>query len=125
MTFKTAAYLVAGDINLNVPCPKIQGAPPLFLATLKGNSAMVQLLLQHGADPNYRAEEPTASIYTETPLALARQARMLMNWDKYHPIVQLLETFGAADEYAPIETQDSLEQTKAEAKRWQSQNSQQ
>ena len=82
---------------------------------------MVQLLLEHGADPNYRAVEPAASIYTEKPLALARQARMLMNWDQYHPIVQLLEKFGATDEDTPHESQDLLEKSKAEAKRWQSQ----
>jgi ankyrin repeat protein len=118
---ETATHLVTGDIDLNIPCSELQGAPALFLAILKGNLAMVQLLLEHGADPNYRADEPAASIYTEKALALARQARMLMSWDQYHPIVQLLEKFGATDEGAPIESRDLLEKSKAEAKRWQSQ----
>ena len=93
---ETATDLLNGDIELNFQSSELQGAPVLFLAILKGNLAMVQLLLEHGADPNYRAIEPAASIYTEKPLALARQARMLINWDKYHQIVQLLEKFGAA-----------------------------
>ncbi|HKY28591.1 MAG TPA: ankyrin repeat domain-containing protein [Pyrinomonadaceae bacterium] len=122
---ETATHLVTGDIDLNIPCSELQGAPALFFAVLKGNLAMVQLLLEHGADPNYRADEPAASIYTEKPLALARQARMLMNWDQYHPIVQLLEKFGATDEDTPIESPDLLEKSKVEAKRWQTQKSHQ
>ena len=117
----TSTHLVTSDIDLNIPCSELQGAPALFFAVLKGNLAMVQLLLEHGADPNYRADEPAASIYTEKPLALARQARMLMNWDQYHPIVKLLEKFGATDEDTPIESPDLLEKSKAEAKKWQTQ----
>ena len=120
---ETAKYLVGDNINLNTSCSEIQGAPPLFLAILKGNPSMVQLLLEHGADPNYRADEPAASIYTEKPLALARQARLLMSWDQFHPIVELLERFGATHENAPIETRESLERSKAEAKRWQARKS--
>jgi ankyrin repeat protein len=116
-----ASRVINDDIDLNVPCAELQGAPPLFLAILSGNLAMVQLLLDHGADPNFRAQEPAASIYTEQPLALAKQSRMLMNWDQYHPIVMLLEKFGAIDEGASVESQSSLEKTKAEAKKWQSQ----
>jgi ankyrin repeat protein len=86
---ETASRLVTADIDLNVPCAELQGAPALFLAILKGNPAIVQLLLEHGANPNYRADEPAASIYTKKPLALARQARMVMNWNQYQPIVQL------------------------------------
>jgi hypothetical protein len=52
-------------------------------------------MLEHGADPNLQADEPAATIYTERPLDLALQARFLMNWDKYDPIVKLLERFGA------------------------------
>ena len=101
---ETAKHLVSGEIDLNIPCSELQGAPPLYLAILKGNVAMVQLLLEHGADPNYRADEPAASIYTEKPLALARQARNVMNRGQYHPIVQLLEQYGAIDEGIPIES---------------------
>lgn len=101
---ETATHLVSSEIDLNIPCAELQGAPPLYLAILKGNPAMVQLLLEHGADPNYRADEPAASIYTEKPLSLARQARNLMNRDQYHPIVQLLEQYGAIDEGISIES---------------------
>jgi ankyrin repeat protein len=118
--FETARHLVTGDIDLNIPCSELQGAPALYLAILKGNLAMVQLLLEHGADPNYLADEPAASIYTEKPLALAKQARMLINWDQYQLIVQLLEKFGATDDGACIESQDLLEKSKAEARIWQS-----
>ncbi len=118
---ETASRLITDDIDLNVPCTELQGAPALFLAILKGNLAMVQLLLEHGADPNYRADEPAASIYTEKPLALAKQGRMLMNWEQYHPIVTLLQKFGAIDEVTPLKSEDLFEKTKAEAKDWQSQ----
>jgi hypothetical protein len=118
---ETASHLITGDIDLNAPCTELQGAPALFLAILNGNLAMVQLLLEHGADPNFRAQEPAASIYSEQPLALAKQSRMLMNWEQYHPIVMLLEKFGAIDEGASIEPEGRLEKTKAEAKKWQSQ----
>jgi hypothetical protein len=50
---------------------------------------MVQLLLNHGADPNFYPDEPAASIYCSNAMSLAMQARMLYNWDQYHPIVVL------------------------------------
>ena len=117
---ETATHLVTRVVNLNVPCSELDGAPALFLAILKGNFPMIQFLLDHGADPNYRAEEPTATIYAENPLSLAKQARFLLNWEQYQPIVQLLEKFGAVDEGAPIESRQLLEKIEAEAKRWQS-----
>lgn len=118
---ESASQLITGEIDLNAPCTELQGASVLFLAILNGNLAMVQLLLEHGADPNVRAPEPAASIYTEQPLALAKQSRMLMNWEQYHPIVMLLEQFGAIDEGASIESEGRLEKTKPEAREWQSQ----
>jgi hypothetical protein len=82
---------------------------------------MVQLMLEHGANPNYRADEPVASIYSAKPLDLARQARMLMDWEKYDAIVKLLEKFGATYENGQIDSNDLIEKSKAEAKKWQSQ----
>ena len=117
---ETATCLVTRVVNLKVPCSELDGAPALFFAILKGNLPMVQLLLDHGADPNYRAEEPVATIYAENPLSLAKGARFLLNWDQYQPIAQLLEKFGAVDEGAPTESQQVLEKIEAKAKRWQS-----
>lgn len=86
---ETATHLVTRVVNLNIRCSELDGAPALFLAILKANLPMVQLLLDHDADPNYRAEEPVATIYAENPLSLATQARFLLNWEQYQPIVQL------------------------------------
>ena len=88
-----AERLVQGSIDLNVPCD--QGASVLYAAILSGDVSLVRVLLEHGADPNFHAGEPAATIYTEKPLELARQARFLMDWEKYHPIVELLELNGA------------------------------
>jgi ankyrin repeat protein len=118
---ETASRLVTGDIDLNVPCADLDGAPVLFFAILKGNYSMVQLMLEHGANPNYRADEAVASIYTEKPLDLARQARMLMDWETYHAIVKLLESFGATYEDGQVESNDQIEKSKAEAEKRQSQ----
>jgi ankyrin repeat protein len=118
---KKASQIIANGIDLNVPCAELDGAPVLFFAILKGNYSMVQLMLEHGADPNYRANEAVASIYTEKPLDLARQARMLMDWEKYHTIVNLLESFGATYEDGQLESNDQFEKSQSEAKKWQSQ----
>ncbi|HEX7774848.1 MAG TPA: hypothetical protein VF435_20650 [Pyrinomonadaceae bacterium] len=118
---KKASQIIAHGIDLNVPCAELDGAPVLFFAILKGNYSMVQLMLENGANPNYRANEAVASIYTEKPLDLARQARMLMDWEKYHPIVKLLESLGATFEDGQVESNDQVEKSKAEAKKRQSQ----
>jgi ankyrin repeat protein len=118
---KTASQIIAKGIDLNAACAELDGAPALFFAILKGNQSMVQLLLDHGADPNYRADEPVAFIYCTKPLDLAREARMLMDWGKYHAIVKLLEKFGATDENDQIDSSDLLEKCKSEAEKWQSQ----
>jgi len=117
----TATEILASRIDLNVPCEELHGAPVLFLAILKGNGSIVKLLLEHGADPNYRAEEPVASIYTAKPLDLARQLRMLMDWEKYDAVVTLLKEFGATYEDEQVESKEVLEKSKVEAKTWQSQ----
>ena len=118
----TATEILTSRIDLNVPCVELDGAPVLFLAILKGNCTMVRLLLDHGADPNYRAEEPVASTYTAKPLNLARQSRMLFDWEKYDAIVKLLEEFGATDENNEVESKADREKSKVEAKNWQSRN---
>ena len=118
---KRALQIIANGIDLNVPCAELDGAPVLFFAILKSNYSMVQLLLEHGANPNYRANEAVASIYTEKPLDLARQARMLMDWEKYHTIVKLLESFGATYEDGQVESNDQVEKSQSEAKKFQSQ----
>jgi hypothetical protein len=46
---------------------------------------------------NQVAHEPAATSYAEKPLNPAGQARFLLDWDKYDPIVKLLEAFGATD----------------------------
>jgi ankyrin repeat protein len=118
---KTASEILNRGIDLDVPYAELDGAPPLFFAVLKGNPEMVQLLLQHGPEPNYTADEPVASIYSAKALNLARHARMLMDWEKYHAIVKLLERFGATDEDGQTDSDDRIDKIKAEAKRWQSQ----
>src|SRR5215207_9787927 len=83
--FAEGKRLIRSGLDLNVLCD--EGASALYPAILSGDVSLVQLMLEHGADPNFLAGEPAASIYTEKPLDLAMQARFLMNWDKYHPIV--------------------------------------
>jgi hypothetical protein len=75
-------------------------------------------MLEHGADPNLVADEPPASIYTEKPLDLAHQARFLMDWDKYHPIVKLLEAFGATNDIGEVEKDSKI--VALRAREWQS-----
>ena len=51
--------------------------------------------MRSGADPNFVAEEPGATLYAENPLLLTAGARFLLDKDKYQPIVELLNQFGA------------------------------
>lgn len=113
-----AKRLIRGGIDLNVPCD--QGASALYTGILGGDVALVQLLLENGANPNFQADEPAASIYTEKPLELAMHARFLMNWDKYHLIVRLLEEFGATDGDGRVESGHDLEARERRAREWQS-----
>jgi hypothetical protein len=75
-------------------------------------------MLEHGADPNLVSDEPASSIYTEKPLDLARQARFLMDWDSYHPIVTLLEAFGATNDKGEVENDSKAVELRA--REWQS-----
>ena len=108
--------LIESGIDLNCRCD--QGASALFGAILGGNLLIVQMMLDGGADPNLVADEPAATIYTKKPLDLARQSRFLMDWDKYHPIVKVLETFGAKNELGEVETDSEVVEFRARA--WQS-----
>lgn len=95
-----AKRLILTDMDLNVPCD--QGASVLFPAILSGDASLVRLMLERGADPNFVAGEPSATIYAEKPLELARQARFLIDRNKFQPIVELLEQFGATDPDRPV-----------------------
>ncbi len=119
--FDEAKHLIQGGIDLNAPCD--QGTSVLYSAILSGNVSLVQMMLEHGADPNFLADEPAASIYTEKPLELAMQARFLMSWDKYHPIVKLLEEFGATDIDGQVESSDDFEARERRAREWQASKS--
>jgi hypothetical protein len=80
------------------------GAPILFHAIMQGDLDIIRLLLEKGADPNFIAQEPPATIYLEKALDLAQQLQFLIDWDKYHPIAGLLQEFGATGYDGQIET---------------------
>lgn len=90
-----AMGLVRGGLDMNLPCD--QGASVLYPAILLGNISLIRLMLEHGADPNFMADEPAATIYARKPLELARQAYFLIDQEKYYPVIKLLEEFGAID----------------------------
>lgn len=104
--------------------PDEEGATALFFAILQGNVEIVQLLLEKGANADVTIEEPAASIFTEKPLDLAQQLRFLTNWEKYNPIVKLLEKFGAKDFEGRTDfTEEQLKVAEEKAKQWQKQKS--
>jgi len=119
--FDEAKRLVQGGIDLNVPFD--QGASALYSAILSGDVSLVRMMLEHGADPNFLADEPAASIYTEKPLELAMQARFLMDWDKYYPIVKLLEEYGATDVDGQVDVSDDVGAPERRAREWQASKS--
>jgi ankyrin repeat protein len=96
-----AKRLTRTGIDLNVPCD--QGTSVLFAAILSGDVSLVRLMLEHGVDPNFVAEEPGATIYAEKSLELAEGACFLLDRHRYRPIVELLNQFGATgfDESTP------------------------
>src|SRR5262249_52839088 len=96
--------LIVPGVDLNHRCD--QGASVLFGEFLCGNLSIVSSLLENGANPNLIAAEPAATIYTEKPLELARQARFLLDWDKFSPIVNLLVQFGATDSDGQTESSE-------------------
>ena len=86
------------DINyrLNIHSRCDDGASVLFSAVLRGNVEVIRTLLDLGADPNFQAVEPALSIYADSPLDVAIQARNLMDWEKFDPVVHLLIDYGAS-----------------------------
>ena len=109
--------LIENGIDLNSRCD--QGASALSGAILHGNLSIIRLMLEHGADPNLVADEPAATIYSEKPMDLARQASFLMDWEKYHPIVKLLESFGATDCDGRVESDEDSNAREIRAREWQ------
>lgn len=91
--FERAIQLVRSGLDLNTT--NSQGVTGLYPAILSGNLSLVQVMLDYGANPIFVLDEPAATVYAETPLELAQQARFLMDWDKYDPIVKLLEARAA------------------------------
>ncbi len=87
-------HLLNGGLDLNVPCD--QGATPLFRAVFVGDLTLVRLLLEHGANPRFRADEPARTIYAETPMDLALQARTAVDCERYDSIVAILDEFGGS-----------------------------
>lgn len=112
-----AIQIIQSGVDLNTK--NDQGVPALYFAILDGNPSMVQLLIGAGADPNFVATEPAATIYHEKPLLLAMAARNLMDWDKYQPVVKLLETFGATDTDGQIESATALLDRERQAREFQ------
>ncbi len=87
--------IAASDIDLNLPCD--HGATALFPAILRGNTDLVRVLLNHGADPNFVTPKESWEIYAPKPLDTALAARAVVDWDTYDPIVSLLQAAGATD----------------------------
>lgn len=96
--------IIERGLELNYPYD--EGASLLYTAILDGRLGIVQLMLEAGANPNFVAEEPAASVYAEKPLDLALQARFLMDWEKFAPIVKTLIDYGATDYEGHTETPD-------------------
>jgi hypothetical protein len=109
--------IIEAGIDLNARIDV--GASLLFGAILYGDEEIIRIMLEHGADPNFFADEPAATIYTEKPLDLALQARFLLDWDRYDPIVKLLESFGATDYEGQVESESDRERSQARAREYQ------
>lgn len=70
----------------------------IFHAVFGGNLQSVEALVNAGADVNHPAKDPASDILAATPTALAVQCRMMMDHDKYDPIVKLLEGHGGIEQ---------------------------
>jgi hypothetical protein len=110
--------LLEEGLDLNV-CLE-GGATPLLLATVLGNLELVELLLEHGADPGLAALEPGALVYAEYPLEFAAQARFLTDWNKYHPVATLLQSFGARRGDGTVDSAADMIELERSARAWQS-----
>jgi hypothetical protein len=94
------------------------GESALYHAVLGGRIEHVEAMLARGADPNFRAADPACDILAPTPLDLAKQARFLMDWDRYHRIARLLEAHGAKDIDGHVETAQQLRAIERRARSW-------
>lgn len=70
----------------------------IFHAVFGGNIKAVEALVKAGANVNHPAKDPASDILAATPTALAVQCRMMMDHDKYDPIVKLLEEHGGIEQ---------------------------
>ena len=74
------------------------GGTVLMHAIISGDIQAVSTLLSAGADPNLEAIGDASDYLASTPLSLALQARHLMDYDRYNPIVDCLIRAGAEDD---------------------------
>lgn len=70
----------------------------IYHAIFGGNLQSVEALVAAGADVNYPAQDPASDILAATPTALAMQCRLMMDHEKYAPIVKLLEDNGGIEQ---------------------------
>jgi hypothetical protein len=70
----------------------------IFHAVFGGNLQSVKALVEAGANVNHPAADPAADILAATPTALAAQCRLMMDHNKYDPIVKLLEEHGGIEQ---------------------------
>ncbi len=90
------AFLEAGG-DANTVDPR-WNCTIIYHAIFGGNLQSVEALITAGADINHPAEDPASDILAATPTALAMQCRLMMDHDKYEPIVKLLEENGGIEQ---------------------------
>ena len=81
-------YHLSRGVDVDYQHPEVMQSA-LFISVQQGHRAVVQALLEHGADPNLPAE-----LGNTTPLQAASQSR---HWE----VKQLLQRFGAHEAAAP------------------------
>ena len=76
------------------------GETLIFHAVIGAQLKVLELLINKGADVNYQISDNYFShdCLAENPLSLALQCRFLMDYEKYDPVVKILEKSGAVDE---------------------------
>lgn len=108
---------IAAGANVNQRSD--DGVPVLFVACLEGHIEVVQLLLDHGADPNLEATEPGQWEYAKTAVDLVLGAQFLVDWDRYTPILELLLARGATDSEGHVPATEQINNRRDEAMAWQ------